>query len=172
MTHAEQVNRCILSQNSPRLPWETQTHGCRVMCLLAIPQYVTGQCLESYTINGIIDRGLVTPGVITNNAEVKMLAGTKEHELINWGFAALGSSRRGAQVGEIRHGEPVYWGWYESEQWEYMLVDWETAGPIGHYTLHDRASEMLYDPHDPEMAGYGIEFRGIRRQLLYATWSA
>ena len=162
MTHAERVSGCILKQTDPRFPWGVRRYGCRVMCLLAIPQFIAGKCLTDGEINAIIDRGRNTEHVIKTDT---MLAGRDEHKLIDWGFETLGVKRRGRQVGW----KPVH---LDTREWEYMIVHWETAGPDGHYTLHDKRGEMIYDPHDPMQAGYEIEFRRVARQLLYATWEA
>jgi hypothetical protein len=162
MTYAERVNQCILKQTDPHFPWEMRRYGCRVMCLLAIPQYVSGRCLTDGQINKLIDAGRNTPDVITTD---HMLAGREEHRLINWGFEVLGNNRHGRQVGW----KPIH---LDTVEWQYMIVHWDTAGADGHYTLHDKRGEMLYDPHDPMQAGYDIDFKGVRRQLLYATWEA
>jgi hypothetical protein len=108
----------------------------------------------------IVDQGRNTPGVITNE---KMRCGPHEEWLINWAFMALGENRRGRQVGwNPEHIDEV--------KWEYMIAHWETKGPDGHFTLHDRNQVMIYDPHDPKQAGYEIEYKQIVRRLLYSTW--
>mgnify|MGYP001054767998 CR=1 FL=1 len=162
MTHAERVNQEIIKQTDPRLTSAINRYGCRLMCLLAIPQYVVGKCLSYIQILDIVYRGRTYPTVIENS---HMRTGRDEHWLINQGFEALGSTRQGRQVGWT----PAQ---IDTVQWEYMIAHWETFGPDGHYTLHDRNQELIYDPHDPIQAGYEIDMRRIQRRLLYRTWEA
>jgi hypothetical protein len=166
MTHADIIRPCVLKQTDPHFPWELRRFGCRVMCLLAIPQYVAGRCLTHDQTLQLIDRGRATPNVIVNS---NMLAGRDEHMLIDWAFEMLGLARKGRQVGWT--GAHV-----ETREWQYMIVHWQTQrnGALtadGHYTLHDRLETMIYDPHDARQIGYSIDFAGVARKLVYATWA-
>lgn len=160
MTHADQIRGCILHDTDPAFPYPLNRYGCRVFVLLAIPQFVAGKCLTVEQILEITERGRKTDGVIVSD---RMRTAGEEHLLINWGFEALGSNRHGRQV-----------GWDPShiidKVWQYMVPHWETAGEDGHFTLFDRGQNEIYDPHDPQQAGYEIDKRKIVRRLLYRTW--
>lgn len=161
-TLGDRVRSCIVYQTDPALSPALNRFGCRVMTLLGIPQFVTGSCLSVADIADIVERGRGEPGVIVNN---EMKCGPNEHWLINEGFRALGASRAGRQV-----------GWDESHisvrRWQYMICHWETDGPDGHFTLHDRLQHEIYDPHNPEQAGYEVNKKRIARRLIYSTWEA
>ena len=160
MTHMDQIRDCILHDTDPLFSAAVNRYGCRVFVLLAIPQVVMGRCLSASDIHEIIELGRAVPDVIIND---KLKCGIDEHKLINWGFNELNSNRRGRQVGwDLEH--------VTSRWWEYMMAHWETDGPDGHVTLFDRAQKEIYDPHDPEQAGYEINKKRIVRRLLYRTW--
>lgn len=160
MTHGERVRRCIVKQTDPRLDPMVNRYGCRVMCLLAIPQFVCGKCLSVDQVQDIIDQGKLVPNVIVND---KLRAGSREDWLINQGFLDLNEHRHGRQTGWL----PSH---VETRPWEYMIVHWKTTGPDGHFTLHDKLEQMIYDPFDVEQAGYDIKLVEIQRKLVYATW--
>ena len=160
LTHAEMIRNTIVQQTDPRLTEAHNRYGCRLMCLLAIPQFVSARVLTVPQILDITERGRSTPRVIVND---KMRCGPDEHLLINWAFAALRSLRRGRQVGWTPEHE-------QSVQWEYMFAHWRTRGPDGHFTLHDRTKTLLYDPHNPLQAGYSVDMLEIARRLYYRTW--
>jgi len=159
MTHADQIRECIPHQTDPDLGPVVNRYGCRVMCLLAIPQFIAGKCLTHDQVRTILDLGQAADGVIGEN----MRTGTQEHELINMGFRLLGIQRNGRQVGW----EPEH---LINRTWQYMIVHWQTDGADGHFTLFDRAQKEIYDPHDPVQAGYEINKKRIVRRLLYSTW--
>lgn len=157
MTHGKIVSSCIVKQTDPRMPWAVRRYGCRAMCLIAIPQYVMGECLGLQEVMSIINRGLATPKVIVND---KIRCGASEHLLINWAFDLLRSDRRGRQVGWLpEHKDTV--------DWEYMIRHWRTDGLDGHFTLHDRNGNPVYDPHEPQLPLYEVA-----RELYYHTWRA
>ena len=150
----------MIYQTDPELTPAHNRYGCRLMCLLAIPQLVTGSDLSIAQILDITDRGLTTRGVIVND---KMRCGSSEHLLINWGFAALKENRRGRQVGWLEEHE-------HTVPWDWMMAHWNTRGPDGHFTLHDTSKVCIYDPHEPDQAGYVIDKLSIARRLYYRTW--
>jgi hypothetical protein len=150
----------IIQQTDDRLTEAHARYGCRLMCLLAIPQFVTGRALTAAQILDITERGKVTPRVIVND---KLRCGSSEHLLINWAFAALKENRRGRQVGWAEDHE-------YSVQWDWMIAHWNTRGPDGHFTLHDDTKKCVYDPHNPVQAGYHIEMLSLARKLFYRTW--
>ena len=121
MNNADIIRPCVLKQTDPHFPWALRRYGCRVMCLLAIPQYVVGRCLTHEQTLQLIDRGRATPSpgeptVIVNDL---MKAGRDEHLLIDWAFEMLGVARKGRQVGWT----PVH---VETREWQYMIVHWQT----------------------------------------------
>lgn len=159
MTHYERVAETIVKQTDHHLPRSVNRYGCRVMCLLAIPQFVVGRSLSVLAVESILLHALEDPDVVGNDWH----AGSKEHWFINEGFKRLGSSRQGRQV-----------GWTEEQVitagWEYMLVHWKTDGMDGHYTLFDKRQVEIYDPHSPFQAGYEVNKKSILRRLVYRTW--
>lgn len=160
MTHAEKVNECIIYQTDPRLPYKCNRYGCRVFTLIAIPQFIAGECLTVPQILELVDRGEKVDGVIVNE---NMKAGKNENLLIDWAFDTLKCPRHGRQIGWKR--EHI-----TTREWQYMIGRWATDGADGHYTLFDRAQKEIYDPHNPHQAGYEINKKEITRRLLYATW--
>ena len=160
MTYFDRVKKDIVYQTDPRLPENVQRYGCRVFSLLAIAQFVSGNALSAEQIQIIVNKARVMPQVIMND---KMFCGSKEHKLINMAFLALDNRREGRQVGWTE--EHLY-----TVDWEYMIARWRTDGPDGHFTLFDRAQIEIYDPWNPEQAGYEINRRGIEQRLLYRTW--
>lgn len=160
MRPSEQVFRDIIHQTDPRLPETFQRFGCRAACLMAIPQFVAGRALGIGQFADIIERGMGVPGVFTSEL---YRTGSDEHWLIDETFRSLGVARRGRQVGWT----PDH---MTSVQWEYMIAHWRTSGPDGHFTLHDRAQHLIYDPHDPAQAGYALHMQTITRRLVYRTW--
>ena len=162
MTHFEKIQDCLLHDTDPRFPTPINRYGCRVFTLLAIPQFVTGECLSVEQILEITEQGRAFPGAIVND---NMRTGAEENRLIDWAFTALGSDRHGRQVGW--NPEHII-----DRTWQYMICHWETAGEDGHFTLFDRQQKEIYDPHDPAQAGYDIDKRKIVRRLLYRTWEA
>ncbi|AFG37622.1 hypothetical protein [Spirochaeta africana] len=160
MTFAQRIQNEIIYQTDPRLPWEVNRYGCRVMSLIAIPQFVTGKALTIEQVTALLERGRREPDVIVNDL---MRAGSGEHWLIDQAFQLLGSDRRGRQVGwNPEHVQTV--------PWEYMIAHWQTDGADGHFTLHDRREVEIYDPHNPEQAGSEINKHRIIRRLLYSIW--
>jgi hypothetical protein len=161
LTHAEIVKRSIVYQTDPRLTKAMNRWGCRVRCLMAIPEFVIGRALTAEQINDIAQRGRFTSDVIIDD---EMTAGAAEHWLIVEAFRALGSNRRGAQVGwNADH--------LTSRPWEYMIANWKTTGVDGHFTLFDRLQREIFDPHNAEQAGYVVKKQRITRRLLYRTWA-
>ena len=159
MTHYDRIKETIIKQTDKHLPPSFNRYGCRVMCLLAIPQIVLGESISALGIQSILLHSLEDPDIVGDD----WAAGVKEHWFINEGFKRLGSSRLGRQV-----------GWTEeqviSTEWEYMIVHWKTDGPDGHFTLFDRRQEEIYDPHDPFQAGYKVNKKSILKRLVYRTW--
>jgi hypothetical protein len=159
MTHYEYVSKVITKQTDPRFPRSFQRFGCRVQCLLAIPQFITGSVLSVHGIESILLHALEDPDVVGEH----WTAGNDEHWFINEAFRRLGSKRKGRQV-----------GWTDEHitkrDWEYMIVHWVTDGPDGHFTLFDKRQVEIYDPHDPKQAGYEINKKEIDRKLVYRTW--
>lgn len=161
MTHYNRVMQDIIYQTDPRLTEPFNRYGCRVRCLLAIPEFVVGQALTVAQIKDVFERGKRVPEVIVNDS---FRAGSGEHWLINQAFYALGVERRGRQV-----------GWNDahvaSRNWQYMIGHWKTDGPDGHFTLFDRREVEIFDPWNPAQAnGYEINKQKIIRRLVYATW--
>lgn len=165
MTQAPQVSECILHDTDPVFSAAVNRYGCRVFTLLAIPQFVVGRCLTAKDIKLIIADGERVPTVIRTDDRYTLRTGREEHILINDSFAKLLSNRKGRQV-----------GWNDSHiitrPWEFMIAQWETDGPDGHFTLFDRGQKEIYDPHDPKQAGYEINKKRIIRRLIYRTWEA
>lgn len=160
MRPSEQVFQDIIHQTDPRLPRTFNRFGCRAACLMAIPQFVSGKPLGIGQYVDVIERGMGVAGVFTNEL---WATGSEEHWLIDETFRVLGVKRRGRQVGWLEeHLNPT--------AWEYMIAHWMTAGPDGHFCLYDRGQMLIYDPHDPQQAGYEIKFQRITRRLLYRTW--
>ncbi len=162
MTHGDKIRDCIRYQTDPAFDYAVNRYACRVFVLLGIPQFIVGACLTVEQILNIIAHGRATQDVITTET---MMCGMDEHRLINWGFEALGSARTGRQVGW--NPEHVI-----RDNWQYMILHWETAGADGHFTLADRAQKEIYDPHNAAQAGYSIDKRKIVRRLMYATREA
>jgi hypothetical protein len=152
--------RNMIYQTDPRLTRELNLWGCRVMALLAIPQFVVGRPLSVSQILSIVHQGRQMDGVIVND---KMRAGGQEHELIRLGFAALGVNRTGRQV-----------GWKESMRelvdWDYMIYRWTTKQGGQHFTVADRDGREIYDPYNEEQATYPLTKSEMVQPLLYRTW--
>lgn len=160
MTHAKRIQDTIIFQTDPRLTAMHNRYGCRLMCLIAIPQYVTGRALTVEQILDITERGKDVEGAIVSDT---LITGRAEDWLINEAFKLLGSGRRGIQVGwNAAH--------LFSRKWEYMIGHWRTRGDDGHFTLFDRRQVEIYDPHNPAQAGYTIDKQDIQRRLMYRTW--
>lgn len=163
MTHARRIEQDIIYQTDPRLTTMHHRYGCRLMCLLAIPQYVTGRALTPAQILDITERGRETEGVIVSDT---LITGRVENWLIDQAFRLLDSVRRGVQVGW--NAEHMF-----TRQWQYMIGHWRTDGTDGHFTLFDRRQVEIYDPHNPAQANwYQINKVEIQRRLLYRTWEA
>ena len=160
MTHADKLRGEILYQTDPRLTPALNAWGCRVMALLAIPQFVVGRALSVTQILSIVHQGRSMDGVIIHD---RMRAGGNEHELIRLGFAALGVNRTGRQV-----------GWKESQKelvdWEYMIRRWTTEEGGQHFDVADRRGVELYDPYNADQANYTLTKREMVQPLLYRTW--
>ena len=160
MTHADKLRGEIVYQTDPRLTPALNSWGCRVMALLAIPQFVVGRALSVTQILDIVHQGRNMDRVIIND---RMRCGGAEHELIRLGFAALGVNRTGRQV-----------GWKESQKelvdWEYMIRRWTTEQGGQHFDLADRRGVELYDPYNAAQANYTLTKREMVQPLLYRTW--
>ena len=160
MTHADKIRGEIIYQTDPRLTPALNSWGCRVMALLAIPQFVVGRALSVTQILDIVERGRSMDRVIISK---RMRCGGEEHELIRLGFAALGVNRTGRQV-----------GWKESQKelvdWEYMIRRWTTEQGGQHFDLADRRGVELYDPYNAGQANYPLTKREMVQPLLYRTW--
>ena len=161
MTHVEKVTPCIVKQTDPLLSTAINRYGCRAMCLLAIPQFVAGRCLEPDDVQDILQQGRHEDGVIIND---RVRTGVNEHWLINTAFSRLGAIRRGRQVGWSKEH-------YDAGDWHYAIVHYLTDGPDGHFVLEDRRRVRIYDPHDAGQAGYEINMREPIGWRLYKTWS-
>lgn len=149
----------IIKQTDPRLPKSVQRYGCRVMCLLAIPQIVSRTALSIHAVESILLHAAEDPDIAGKNWRT----GSREHWLIEEVFRRLGVKRKGRQVA---------WNddMLESVPWEYMITHWRTRGPDGHFTLFDRGGIEIYDPHEPAQAGRNIEKIDIIKRLGYRTW--
>jgi hypothetical protein len=156
VTHGDQIRECIPHDTDPVYGPVVNRYGCRVFCLIAIPQFISSKCLMPDQVQTILDLGRSMPGVIIDDT---MTTGTQEHELINMGFRLLGVKRNGRQVGW----KPEH---LINRTWQYMIGHWETDGKDGHFTLFDRAQKEIYDPAQ----GDEINKKRIVRRLLYATW--
>jgi len=78
---------------------------------------------------------------------------------------------RGAQVGIFSpDGTFTSWSWASRYKPMYLILHWQTRGPDGHYTIADLDDTELYDPHDPDQAGYEIDKIRIMRRLAYSFW--
>ena len=162
MTHAQKISETIIYQTDHRLTPMHNRYGCRLMCLLAIPQYVKGRALTVEQILDITERGQDVEGAIVSDT---LITGRAENWLIDEAFRLLGSKRRGIQVGW--NAEHMF-----TRKWQYMIGHWKTRGPDGHFTLFDRRQVEIYDPHNATQAGYAIDKQEVQRRLLYRTWEA
>lgn len=160
MTHYDLVTQCIIKQTDPRLSTAINRYGCRAMCLLAIPQFVAGRCLQWDDIVDILQQARHEEGVIVND---KVRTGVNEHRLINTTFARLGKARQGRQVGWTKEH-------YDAGDWHYCIAHYLTDGPDGHFVLLDRTRKIIYNPHDEGQAGYAINMREPIGWRLYKTW--
>lgn len=135
----------VLPQVDPRLNKDIQSYGCRFMSLLAIPQYYLKKSLTAEQINNIYSECILDPDIVLTNHQYTCKCGTKEHVIINKGFAALGSNSTGSQV--------YPWKVLEPEDIpkgiDFTIIQWSTivSGSVAsHFELGTPDGRDLYDP--------------------------
>lgn len=132
----------LLFQTDENLCTDINKTGCRFMTLLAMAQFTEQKALDANTIMDIYNESIKDKTVMLGNCT----CGVNEHRIINMGFEALGSSRRGRQVNP----------WTVDKQSElegldidFSIIQWRTlvSGKYGtHFELADKNGFDLYDP--------------------------
>lgn len=135
----------VLPQVDPRLNKDIQSYGCRFMSLLAIPQYHLKKSLTAEQINNIYSECILDPDIVLTNHQYTCKCGTKEHVIINKGFAALGSNSTGSQVypWKVQEPEDIPKGI------DFTIIQWSTivSGSVAsHFELGTPEGRELYDP--------------------------
>lgn len=134
-------------------PESTRTHGCRFMCLIAVPQLYLALPLIEDEILDIYTKAIEDPLVMKDDAENHVLMGAHEHKVIDHAFRLLCNrvEYRGYQVGMIKNGRVTYWEWVAKREYQYALTRWKTSGPNEHFTVFDPKGVELYDPYSPPL---------------------
>lgn len=165
MLKVDDVAKLIVTQTHPNNPPVIQRYGCRFMSLLAIPQFWSNYILTQEQVVQVFNWASTGPKIVkATNAE----CGEDEHLIMNRAFTVLGLNHTCRQVGYVTpSGVAAGWNGKSNIDFDYMIVHWKTNGVDGHWTLCDINGKEIYDPHNPEEAGYRINKKVIDKKLLY-----
>jgi len=132
----------MCSQTDSHFPPSIQQHGAKLLCLCAIPQIITKKAILPEWILASCNTFKLDP------MNIQTWDGEAYQNIVMSIFQKL-NIRSGLQpIGYYnQNGIGVNFSGRQTNDFHYMIRQWETNSTIPHYTLHNKIGVGLYNPN-------------------------